>query len=344
MTLPIKIKDLVNFDLCQFLWHNRMFKIKDIDILGNSYKKEINSNYKNGITMYNDENLTIYKSGIINDIIRYYINYKHKKIIIIEYDINQNILIDPLYSFVEDNTKYGLGIKINFNNILFIFRLLGNITLLFRNKMNDVKLLEVFSNEHKTINNVYDDLNRFKKGLYFRNIKSTSYILTFSCLLDQSNIFTYVTNDVIDCLIDGYEIIVENNRYNIYKYIDNNNEITYHIIIGNYICSFIIGDDAIDIVTGYSNDDNIVSTKSVIAIDKDENRYNGFMRLLYYELRHILNISIKFSELCYIFIDTIKYVDKLYKYMLCYEGIINKILKPYIINDIINKHIIDYML
>jgi|688.fasta_scaffold312419_2 hypothetical protein len=343
MTLPLKIKELVNYDLCDFLWHNRMFKLKDIEDLGNSYKKEIYNTSKNGINMYNDTNFMIYKSGIINDIIRYYINYKHKKIIIIEYDIDKNILIDPLYSFVEDNNRYALGVKINFNNIKFIFRLLGTIEVLQRNKINDIKLLEIFSKEHKTIYNVYDDLDRFKKGLYYRNIKSLSYILTLSSQLDQPNIFTEVTNEIIDYLIENNEIITENNRYNIYRNIEDN-EATYHIIIGNYICSFIVNDEMIDIVTGYSDDDGIISAKSIIGIDKSQNRYNGFMRLLYYELRHYMNVTIKFSELCYLFIDEIEYVDELYKYMLCYENIISNILKPYVISDIINKHIMDYMI
>jgi hypothetical protein len=344
MTIPLKIKELVNYDLCDFLWHNRMFKPKDIEVLGNSYKKEIYNTSKNGINMYNnDTNFMIYKSGIINDIIRYYINYKNKKIIIIEYDIDKNILIDPFYSFVEDNNKYALGVRINLNNILFIFRLLSASEVFSKNKMSDIKLLEIFSKEHKTIYNAYDDLNRFKKGLYYRNIKEVSYIFTFSSQLDQSNIFTQITDDMIDYLVEDYEIITENNRYNIYRNIDDN-EATYHIIIGNHICSFIVNNEMIDIVTGYSNNDDIISAKSVIGIDKSQNRYSGFMRLLYYELRHYMNVTIKFSELCYLFIDEIEYVDELYKYMLCYENIISNILKPYVISDIINKHIMDYMI
>jgi len=347
MTLPIKIKEFVNFDLCDFLWHNRMFKLKPINTLDASYKKEINNYHKNGIIMYNDNNLFIYKSGVnivkANDIIRYFINYKQERIVIIDYDINQEILVDPLYSFVEDNNKYALGVKINFNNILFIFRLMGNMITKLKRNIDEVKLLEMFRNEHKIIDNVYDDLHRFKKGLYFRNITSVSYILTFSSLLNQSNIFTQITDDMIDCLIEDYEIVAENNRYNIYRYIDSI-DVNYHIVIGNYICSFIVGEDTIDIVTGYSNDDNIVSINSTICIDKNNNRYIGFMRLLYYELRHYMNVSIKFSELCYLFIDTIEYIDKLYDHMLCYENIIHKILKPYITRDIVGKHIMDYMI
>jgi hypothetical protein len=360
MTLPIKIKDFINYELYYLINKTDLFKFKQIDTLSYLYKKEINNSTKNGIIMYNENDLIIYKLGYTDDTTRYYINYKQEQIIIINYDNVKNILVDPLYTYVEDDNDYELGIIINFNNILVIFRLLGK---LLKDNLNDIKLLEIFHNEADIINNVLNDLNRFNNSQYFKNILLLSDdLLCRVCLLDQPILFGRISEDTLNYnLAQGIikkDYMIENNRFNFYRYNDSYGD-NYVIIIGTMICHIVLHDDIINIVERYIRY-YFGMGFSYIKFDKNENleeTYIRFMKLLYYELKHILNIPIKFTELCHIFTDNTKIdinnryyagnfnkcVTKLYNNRLDYEKIIKKVLKPHVIDDILNFCIIDYI-